>query len=127
MEQFFHLSSVGLLYDGAGVVALGFAFFLKTTKAMMVESGTYYDGNDALLESLIQQRTDGVAGTLLLMVGFLLQWFASLGAHSDQSGKILFIVLILISLAYVAFLRGKLMSLQVSRGKALRKQELKQP
>jgi hypothetical protein len=127
MEQLFHLGSVGLLYDGAGVVALGFSFFLKSTKAMMVESGTYYGGNDALLESLIQQRTDGVTGTLLLMVGFLLQWFASLGMHSDQSGKILFIVFIVISLAYVAFLRGKLMSLQISRGKALRQQQLKQP
>jgi len=101
MEQLFHLGSVGLLYDGAGVVALGFAFFLKSTKAMMVESGTYWGGNDALLESLIQQRTDGVAGTILLFVGFLLQWSSSLGMHSDQSGKILFIILIVVSLTYV--------------------------
>jgi len=74
-------------------------------------------GNDPLLESLIQQRADSVAGTLLLFVGFLLQWFVSLGMHSDQSGKILFIFLVVMSLIYVSFLRNKLISLQVSRAR----------
>lgn len=126
MEQLFQLSSVGLLYDGVGVVALGFAFFLKSVKAMMVESGTYWDGNDALLRSLIQQRTDGVVGTSLLVIGFLLQWFGSLGVRCDLVGKLLLIVLVAASFAYVLFLRKKLISLQVSRGAALRQQQMKQ-
>ena len=126
MEQLLQLNSVGLLYDGAGVIALGFAFFLKSIKAMTVESGSYWGGNNALLGSLIQQRTDGVAGTLLLIVGFLLQWFGFLGLRSDLGGGILLIVLVAVSLAYVLFLRKKLMSLQMSRGTALRQEQLKQ-
>ena len=123
MDHIFLFNSVGLLYDGVGVIALGFAFFLKSVKAMMVESGTYWGGNNALLESLIQQRTDGVVGTSLLVVGFFLQFLGSLGVRCESVGKALVVVLALVTLAYVLFLRKMMIALQVSSGAALRKEQ----
>ncbi|MEK7748058.1 MAG: hypothetical protein AAB300_03185, partial [Nitrospirota bacterium] len=81
------INSVGLMYDGVGVVALGFALFLKSVKAMVIESGTYFGGNNALLESLIQQRTDVVAGTSFLVVGFFLQFLGSPMCAVKMRGK----------------------------------------
>ena len=125
MEHIFQLNSVGLLYDGVGVVALGFAFFLKSVKAMMVESGTYWGGNNALLESLVQQRTDGVVGTSLLVIGFFLQFLSSLGVRCDNLGIVLVIFLVILTLSYVLFLRRKVIVLQVSRSEVLRKEQHK--
>lgn len=115
---------VSLAYDGFGVAILGFAFFSKSLEALMMESGTYFGGNDAVLESFIQSRTDGVAGTLLLIAGFVFQWLSSVGITSDVVGKILFAVLTVILLLYVVFLRTKLISLQVSAGDTLRTEML---
>src|SRR3989344_5390839 len=123
MDHIFQFNSVGLLYDGVGVIALGFAFFLKSVRAMMIESGTYWGGNNALLESLIQQRTDGVVGTSLLVVGFFLQFLGSLGVHCESVGKVLVVALALVAFAYILFLRKKLIALQVSGGEALRKEQ----
>ena len=79
MDELFTLTAVGLAYDGFGIVILGFAFFSKSIQSMMIESGTYYGGNNALLESLIQARTDGVSGTTLLVAGFVLQEIKGVG------------------------------------------------
>ena len=123
MDHIFQLNSVGLLYDGVGVIALGFAFFLKSIRVMMIESGTYWGGNNALLESLIQQRTDGVVGTSLLVTGFFLQFLGSLGLRCESVGKTLAVALVVVTLGYILFLRKKLIALQVSRGEALRKEQ----
>jgi hypothetical protein len=90
---------------------------------MMVESGTYWGGNNALLESLIQQRTDGVAGTSFLVVGFILQFLGSLGIHCESASKGLVVILVLVGLSYLLFLRERTITLQVSRGETLRKEQ----
>lgn len=126
VDHLFQISSVGLLYDGVGVTILGFAFFSKSIKEMMVESGTYYGGNNALLQSLIHTRTDGITGTILLLIGFFLQWFGSLGVHYEFLGEILFIVLVAVLFCYVLFIRKALISLQMSKGIVLRQQQVNQ-
>lgn len=126
IEQLIQLGSVGLIYDGVGVVVLGFAFFLKSVKEMMVESGAYWDGNDALLQSLIHQRTDGVVGTSLLLVGFLLQLLGTLGMQCKLAGELLLVFLAAGCVAYVLYLRKKLIAIQVARSTALKQQATKQ-
>lgn len=123
-DHLFKVGSIALLYDGLGVAVLGFAFFSKSIKEMMVESGTYYGGNDALLQSLVHTRTDGVTGTVLLLIGFFLQLFGSFGILFEFLGETLFVVLIVFFLSYVIFLRKKLISVQMAKGIALRKQHL---
>ena len=123
IEHLFQLGTVGLIYDGLGIVVLGYAFFSKTIKEMMVESGTYYNGNNALLQSLIHTRTDGVTGTVLLLIGFLLQLFGSLGIRCAWLGETLVFILAAISFAYALFLRKKIISIQVSKGIVLRQKE----
>ena len=66
LDQIFSFTAIGLAYDGVGIAVLGFAFFSRSIPAMMIESGTYWGGNDALLESLVRSRTDGVTGTARL-------------------------------------------------------------
>jgi len=121
MEKLLSLASVGLAYDGIGVTILGFAFFSKSIKSMMIESGTYWGGNNALLESLIQARTDGVTGTSFLVAGFFLQWLGSLGVANKPTGITLLFILVFIILLYVSFLRDKLISMQVAKGEAMRR------
>lgn len=124
MDKAFTFTAVGLAYDVFGIVILGYAFFSKSVEAMMVESGSYYGGNDALLRSLIESRTDGAAGTLLLVAGFIFQFLGSLGSASEVTGKALLIVLAFTIALYFVFLRNWFVSSQVSRGQALRKQQL---
>lgn len=124
IDHLFQVGSVGLLYDGVGVAILGFAFFSKSIKEMMVESGTYWGGNDALLQSLVHTRTDGITGTAFLLIGFLLQWLGSFGIRWEFLGEALLIVLVVASLSYVLLFRKQLISLQMSRGVALRQQHL---
>lgn len=123
MEELLTLTAVGLAYDGIGVTILGFAFFSKSIKSMMVESGTYWGGNNALLESLVHARTDGVTGTTLLVVGFILQWLGSIGVACESAGKVLLIILFVSIILYIIYLRKKLISLQVSKGEAMRRKQ----
>ena len=104
MEHLFQLSTIGLAYDGVGVAILGFAFFSKSLDAQIVESGTYYGGNDAVLRSLIQSQTDGVVGTILLLTGFMLQLLASVGVRCELFGQILAVFLLVAGIGYFLFL-----------------------
>lgn len=121
MDKLFTLTAVGLAYDGFGVVILGFAFFSKSMESMMTESGTYWGGNNVLLKSLIQSKVDGVTGTTLLVVGFILQWFGSINVGSEVVGQYLLGFLIATLLIYIIYLRNKLISSQLKKGEALRK------
>jgi len=123
VEELFTLTAVGLAYDGIGVTILGFAFFSKSIKSMMIESGTYWGGNNALLESLVHARTDGVTGTALLVIGFILQWLGSLGIVYEFAGKILLGILVFGVLLYIIFLRKKLISFQIAKGVAMRNEQ----
>jgi hypothetical protein len=119
IDELFRLNSVGLIYDGVGVVILGFAFFTKSVKAMTVESGTYYGGNDALLKSLIQSRTDGMVGTLVLFLGFLFQFLGAVGVECVTVAKGFMVGLLVMLIGYVFFIRKRFVDSQFSSGKKL--------
>ena len=123
MEQIFQLGSVGLVYDVLGVTIFGIAFFTKSLDALIVESGTYYGGNNAALESLIQSQTDGVTGTIILFVGFLLQFLGSVGLHCELAGKILAVILVVMCVSYFGFLRKRMVGYRFQKAKQLRQQQ----
>lgn len=108
MIDLFQLNSVGLLYDGAGIVALGSAFFAKSYGDVIEECATYPGGNGPQMRALIEQRTDGRAGTAFLLVGFILQFVGSFPVHEDTIGSILICVLAITALSYLIFLRKML-------------------
>ncbi len=118
--RFLLLNSVGLVFDGVGVVILGFAFFTRSVKAMAVESGTFYDGNDALIKSLIESRTDGIAGTLVLLLGFVLQLLSAIGVECVVAAKVLLVSLVGLMLIYCFLIRSRLVNKQLQAGKKMR-------
>ena len=65
---------IGLAYDIAGVVVLGWALAFAPDKALKAQAGTYLDLNSALLAALVEQRTDAKFGVFLLAFGFVLQF-----------------------------------------------------
>lgn len=122
-NSIFTLSACGLAFDGFGVAVLGYAFFSRTLKSLETESGTYWGGNNALLESLIQSRTDGISGTLLLVVGFVLQWFGAVGAEEWLVAAILYAVLALLLLGYFCGGRKALVERQLQTAIRLRNED----
>ncbi|MEE8057244.1 MAG: hypothetical protein V3T17_05340 [Pseudomonadales bacterium] len=78
MEWINNLTSLGLLWDGVGVFVLGAPSFLRTAAEIEKESGTYWDYNIHELRSKASLQVDVGVGSLLLLVGFLLQFLASL-------------------------------------------------
>lgn len=96
---------------------LGYAFFSRTTESLATESETYIGGNDALLCTLIQSKTDGIVGTGLLIVGFALQWIGRLQVDQRLVGAGLYIVLLLALIAYFARLRRVLVRRQFEMAK----------
>lgn len=122
MENLYTLSSVGLAYDGVGVAIIGLAFFSKTIRRMLEEAGTLYGGNNALLESLIQSRTDGVTGTVLLVGGFFLQWLGvwSVNVTSEILGKYLLAALAIWVILYFSYLRKTIIAKQLEKASKLK-------
>jgi len=109
-----------------GVAILGFAFFSKSLSALIVESGSYWGGNNALLESLIQSQADGVAGTFLLLVGFVLQFLGSLGIQCEIAAQLSWSVLAILLVAYVTIVRRRLVAGRLRRALQLHHEQVKQ-
>ena len=76
---------IGLGYDIAGVVVLGWALAFTPDKALKALAGTYFDFNSALLGALVEQRTDAKFGVLLLVLGFALQFAGAAGLDSPAT------------------------------------------
>lgn len=102
------------------MAVLGYAFFSRTLKSLETESATFYGGNNALLESLIQSRTDGISGTFLLVVGFVLQWFGAVGVEQWCIAVMLYTVLTMLLLIYFCGGRRVLIERQSQRAIRLR-------
>jgi hypothetical protein len=67
------LSMIGLVLDIFGALFLAKAFMFKKAQAILRESGTYWDSNDVLRDSLVNQRIEAWIGGLFLTSGFVLQ------------------------------------------------------
>jgi len=92
---FLHFTPCGLIFDVAGVVLLGFAFFLKTTESMIEESGTTWDSKAYV--TIVENRSDGIFGTTLLSLGFVYQTLGYAGVESTAAVLASYAALILFS------------------------------
>lgn len=96
----------GLILDAVGVLLLGFAFFLKTTESMIEESGTTWDSKAYI--TVVAGKCDGIFGTALLFLGFVYQTLGYIGMQSISIVLATYSGLVIFLLAYIAFLRDKL-------------------
>lgn len=67
------LSIAGLALDILGALFLAKGFMFKTRTAIIMESGSYWDFNKHLRDSLILQRAEAIIGGTALTTGFFLQ------------------------------------------------------
>ena len=121
MGDLLHIAVIGLTYDVVGVLILGHAFFGKSLEAILIESGTYWGGNDALMKSLIETKVDGIAGTTMLLVGFFLQLISYLHVDNKLASSILWGALLILVAGYFLGGRRRIVTAQLSRAAALRK------
>ena len=112
---YLQLNSVGLAFDGFGIVILGYAFFSKSLDTMAIESGTYYGGNTTFLQSLVQVKVDGVVGTSLLLFGFIFQWLFAVGVRSSPVATVLYPSLVVFLAVYFCGLRKAIIKWQLKK------------
>lgn len=70
------LNVIGLVLSTVGAAIAAFAVILTDDQAEKL-SGTYYNGNKALKESLLHQSRKAKQGLMLVMLGFAFQMFAA--------------------------------------------------
>lgn len=99
------LASVGLIFDAAGVIALGYAFFVRPNKVTLDENWAYVDANIPDLRHAMESRMDGMFGTALLLVGFVVQLLSVMDVQSKTVSVLLLAVLFLIIVLYVTIVR----------------------
>lgn len=77
-NQLVNLSSLGLLWDGLGVFILGIPALLRL-KSDIAENATMVLGwNPAEIKSLVSDKMDVSIGSVFLLIGFIMQLFATL-------------------------------------------------
>src|SRR5258706_3592433 len=111
MDALQNANVVGPVYDGVGVCMLGLPSLLTSTKEIGLESGTYWDGNNALLRRLVLNKLDTTAGSFMLIVGFVLQLLATLKVSLNPTiAVMLWIALAVLPLAYFYAWRTRLLT-----------------
>ena len=116
-NNLFSFTSIGLTFDGVGVAILGFAFFAAKTSSFFLNAATFVGANPMAMEDGITARTDGIAGTILLFVGFILQVLGANGVACEIAAKILYSFLAVIVICYFLIIRKKLISHQMKKAK----------
>lgn len=72
-----NLTALGLLWDGVGIFVLGIPALFRVQYDIEREAGNYLKYNIHELRNRIATRVDIGIGSILLMVGFVLQLLAS--------------------------------------------------
>ena len=121
IEPVLSFEALGLVYDVAGVIALGFAFLSKNIKTVKSESATRGDYNLDLAESVVTTRTDGIFGSLLLISGFMSQFAALFHVSSPTLVAVGYALLGGINILFWAWLRSFLVAKQCAQVRALHK------
>ncbi len=107
MDNLFYFTICGLLYDGTGVLLLGYAFFGQSKKMIRQESGTYLNFNPYILKEKIYTKFDGMAGSLLLFLGFFFQILGQFYTEYESVVMYLYILLFIGLLEYFFVVRKK--------------------
>ncbi len=72
-----NLTALGLVWDGVGIFVLGIPALFRVRYDIEREAGNYLKYNIHELRNRIATRVDIGIGSILLMVGFVLQLLAS--------------------------------------------------
>ncbi len=123
MDSLLTFNAVGLFYDAAGVIALGFAFFSKTSVTMKVESETRWGYNSDLMKSLITTRVDGIFGSALLLFGFAFQLVGQLGLSVRSVVLVLYLLFLVLNVAFWASIRRRIVDRECQIVLAMHKKE----
>ena len=122
-----NIQSIGLLYDVAGILILGLSVMSRWSDVILSQSTTYWDFNAPLAEALSASKLDTLFGSLLLALGFSLQFAAQLGWYASRTaGLFLLGALVPVLALYCFWLRREIVKrLTVRiRTKLEQKQEL---
>ena len=100
---------IGLVYDAVGILILGVPAFFRAVPEIKAQSGTYWNYNKALAESLSMARVDLTTGSVALIVGFILQLVGTLDyvAYS-YFGVCLSVFIVAFLLLYFPVIRPRL-------------------
>ena len=79
VSQLSELSALGVTCDIVGALVIARGLVLQRSNAIRSAASPMWDGNLALPKGLIEQRIDARYGTLLLVIGFVLQLGSALG------------------------------------------------
>jgi hypothetical protein len=111
-----NFQAIGLMYDAVGILVLGVPAFFRAVPEIQAQSGTYYNYNKALAESLSMARVDLTMGSVVLIVGFILQLVDALGyfGYSYFGGCLLAFIFIFL-LLYFPVVRPRLANLILTR------------
>ncbi len=101
-------AAIGLLYDIAGVVVLGWAIAFAPDAVLKSQVGTAIGFNPAMVEALSQQRVDAKFGLVLLITGFLLQLLAAAGLESRAWWDWILVLALVATGVYYRIFRGRL-------------------
>lgn len=71
------MQTIGLIYDIVGILILGLPLATQATKTIKNRSSTYWDMNKHEASRMLGERMDMGLGTLVLVVGFLMQIVAA--------------------------------------------------
>ena len=118
----FQFTPCGLVFDVAGIILLGWAFFGKTFDTAFKESSMNWDNNRALFIQITKSKFDGMFGTSMLFIGFLYQLFGylKLDILDCYQAKIVscsYIFLIIFLCVYWAWFRKKIVDIWFMRAK----------
>ncbi len=123
MDSLLTFNAVGLFYDAAGVIALGFAFFSKTCVTVKVESETRWGYNSDLMKSLITTRVDGIFGSALLLIGFAFQLVGQLGLSAWSVVLVLYVLFLVLNVAFWSSIRQRIVDRECQVVLAMHKKE----
>ena len=114
----------GLIFDAAGVLLLGWAFFSKGFEQMtFTADGFKLDVDLASCRDAAKQKIDGMVGTSILFLGFLYQFFGYLHFQQPFIVSASYSLLLIFLCAYFAWGRKQFIESWMKRALTVEKQE----
>lgn len=106
-----NLNMLGLLYDGVGVIVLGFPSLMESPKDTHRETATHWDANEYMTLRLVRTKFDTFAGSVFLFAGFVLQFLATLKIQGVLCAVLpLWVLAIVLPITYFVLVRSMLVA-----------------